>query len=206
MSSTYKTTNFIQPSTFEFSKQNLKKAQEILKKYPPQNIRSAVMPLLYLAQEQNDNWIPNAAMDYIANLLQITPMHVYEVAHFYTMFNKQPVGEYMIQVCRTTPCWLRGSDNIKNACEKKLGITCGQTTTDKKFTLVEVECLGACVNSPVVQVNNDYYEDLNQETMEKILDSLINGKKTKIGSQSGRLNSAPQGTITNSSSNKKKSS
>jgi len=193
MSLTHNSADFIQPTSFEFSKQNAKKAEEILKKYPTENKRSAVMPLLYLVQEQNNNWIPRAAMDYIAKLLEMTPMHVYEVANFYTMYNKEPVGENLIQVCRTTPCWLRGSDSIVELCKKKFNINIGETTEDKKFTLIEVECLGACVNGPVVQINNDYYEDLTPTRIENILDSIANNKKVKHGSQSNRLNSAPEG-------------
>ncbi|MDJ1257316.1 MAG: NADH-quinone oxidoreductase subunit NuoE [Candidatus Midichloria sp.] len=195
MSSIYKLIGFTQPTSFEFTKQNMKKVEEILKKYPNQNKRSAVMPLLHLAQEQNNNWVPKAAMDYIAKLLDLTPMQVYEVANFYTMYNKQPVGDNLIQVCRTTPCWLSGSNKITEICKKKLGIDIGETTNDKQFTLVEVECLGACVNAPVVQINNDYYEDLSPEKMDAVLESITNNRKIAHGSQSGRLNSAPEGWI-----------
>ena len=198
MSSLYKAVDFIQPASFEFTKQNMKKAELIIKKYPDSNKRSAVMPLLHLAQEQNNNWIPRAAMDYIATLLDMVPMQVYEVANFYTMYNKQPVGENLIQICRTTPCWLRGGDKIIETCKKKLNIDLGETSSDKKFTLIEVECLGACVNAPVVQINNDYYEDLNPERISRVLESISNNRKVDSGSQTNRLNSAPEGWSKNS--------
>jgi len=161
-----------QPDTFEFTAENLAKAKAAINKYPAGCQQSAVMPLLDLAQRQHHNWIPRAAMDYIANMLGMPPIKVYEVATFYTMYNKQPVGKNLLQVCRTTPCWLRGSDEVTTACKNKLGIEIGETTADNKFTLVEVECLGACVNAPVVQINDDYYENLTPEKMESILDGL----------------------------------
>ena len=172
MSSMFKECKFEQPKSFKFSAGNLKKANDYIKKYPAGKQRSAVMPLLYLVQEQHDNWIPLVAMDYIAELLDIPAIQVYEVANFYTMFNKQPVGKNLIQVCRTTPCMLRGAKDITQTCKKKLGIELGETTKDNKFTLVEVECLGACVNAPLVQINNDYHENLTPESMEKIIDKL----------------------------------
>lgn len=132
------------------------------------------MPLLYLVQEQNNNWIPIAAMDHIAEILNIPKMYVYEVANFYTMYNKKPVGTYVIQVCRTTPCWLSGSDDITNICKKELGIDIGETTKDNKFTLVEVECLGACTVAPMCQINDQYYENLNPEKIIKIIRELKN--------------------------------
>lgn len=166
-----------QPDSFEFTHTNLAKAKDIIAKYPTGCQQSAVMPLLDLAQRQHHNWIPRAAMDYIANLLEMPPIKVYEIATFYTMYNTQPVGKHLLQVCRTTPCWLRGSDGVTAACSKKLGIEVGQTTSDNNFTLAEVECLGACVNAPVMQINDDYYEDLTAEKIETILDDLVAGKK-----------------------------
>lgn len=157
---------------FKFSDENMIKAHEIIKKYPKGKEKSAVMPLLYLAQEQNENWIPTAAMDYVADLLSIPPMQVYEVANFYTMYNKKPVGKYLIQICRTTPCWLCGSNNIVKACKKELGIEIGETTEDKLFTLVEVECLGACTAAPMMQINDDYYENLTEEKVVEVLNKL----------------------------------
>jgi NADH-quinone oxidoreductase subunit E len=190
----FKQVEFEQPSKFEFSKENLKIAKDIIAKYPEGKQQSAVMPLLDLAQRQHNNWIPKAAMDVIADMLKIPAMRVYEVATFYTMYNKQPVGKNLIQVCRTTPCWLRGSDEVTRVCRKKLGIDVGETTKDGKFTLVEVECLGACVNAPVVQINDDYYEDLDAESMSTILDDLAKGQKPKIGSQKSRHTSEPEGS------------
>lgn len=176
---------------FEFNKANLKKAKEIIAKYPEGKQRSALLPLLDIAQRQNDNWLPVPVMDYVAEFLDLAPIRVYEVATFYTMFNTKPVGKNFIQVCRTTPCWLRGSDNITNACKNKLGIEIGETTEDGKFSLIEVECLGACVNAPMVQINDDYFEDLDEKLMVEIIDDLSAGKKIKIGSQTGRQCSAP---------------
>jgi len=176
---------------FQFSKENLKKAKEYIAKYPKGKQRSALMPLLWLAQKQNDNWLPQDALDYLADMLELPPIKVYEVATFYTMYNLQPVGKSHIQVCRTTPCWLRGSDDITNLCKKKLGIGVGETTKDGNFSLIEVECLGACVNAPMIQINDDYFEDLSSEAMEKIIDDLVEGNKVKIGSQTGRQCSAP---------------
>lgn len=157
---------------FEFTKDNLSIAEKIINKYPKGCQQSAVMPLLDIAQRQNSNWIPKAAMDYIANMLDMPPIKVYEIATFYSMYNKKPVGKNLIQVCRTTPCWLNNAEGIVKACSKKLGINVGETTKDKKFTLVEVECLGACVNAPVVQINDDYYENLTEEKIKSILDKL----------------------------------
>ena len=160
--------------SFSFSEKNMLRVHEIIKKYPHGKQRSAIMPLLYLVQEQNNNWIPIAAMDHIAEILNIPKMYVYEVANFYTMYNKKPVGTYVIQVCRTTPCWLSGSDDITNTCKKELGIDIGETTKDNKFTLVEVECLGACTVAPMCQINDQYYENLNPEKIIKIIRELKN--------------------------------
>ena len=193
MSSMFKQVDFEQPKEFHFTKSNLQKAEEIIAKYPEGKQQSAVMPLLDLAQRQHDNWIPYAAMELIGSMLGMPAIKVYEVATFYTMYNKQPVGQHLIQICRTTPCWLRGSDEITKACRKQLGIDVGETSRDGKFTVVEVECLGGCVNAPIVQINDDYYEDLSAENMHKILEDLAAGKKTKIGSYAGRHSSEPQG-------------
>lgn len=198
----FKEIEFTQPSEFQFTKENFTKAKEIIAKYPEGKQRSAVMPLLDLAQRQHDNWIPTAAMDVIADLLDIPRIKVYEVATFYTMYNKQPVGKNLIQICRTTPCWLRGSDDVTDVCKDKLGIDVGDTTKDMNFTVVEVECLGACVNAPVVQVNDDYYEDLDADSMAKIIDALSAGEKLTIGSQSGRHTSEPAGISVSASPKK----
>jgi NADH-quinone oxidoreductase E subunit len=186
----FKERQVAQPDNFEFSAENKKKIKQIIAKYPKGKQRSAVMPLLHLAQEQQ-GWLPRAAMIHIANLLDMPEIQVFEVATFYTQYNKQPVGKHLIQVCGTTPCWLRGSEQIIKACKNKLKISPGETTDDEEFTLVQVECLGACVNAPVVQINNDYYEDLTPEAMEDLIDKLAKGKKTKTGSQIGRQCSAP---------------
>jgi NADH-quinone oxidoreductase subunit E len=186
-----------QPKSFTFSSDNLKKAKEIIAKYPKGRQASAVIPLLYIAQrQQQGNWVTIAAMDKIADMLEMPYIRVYEVATFYTMFNLAPVGEYHIQLCRTTPCWLRGSDKIRKTCHKKLNIDIGETTPDGKFTLSEVECLGACVNAPVVQINDDFYEDLTPDLMEALIDDLHDGRQVEIGSQIGRKSSEPLGGIT----------
>jgi NADH-quinone oxidoreductase E subunit len=185
-----------QPANFEFTPENMEKAKKIIAKYPAGKQASALLPLLDLAQRQNDNWLPRAAMDHVAQVLEMPPMRVYEVATFYTMYNKEPVGKHLVQLCRTTPCWLRGSDGIQKACENKLGIHAGETTADGLFTLMEVECLGACANAPMVQINDDFYEDLTPQTMEAILDALARGEQPKTGSQTGRQTSSPAGERT----------
>ncbi|WP_410519848.1 NADH-quinone oxidoreductase subunit NuoE [Candidatus Mesenet endosymbiont of Agriotes lineatus] len=157
---------------FKFNSQNLKKAENTIKMYPECKQASAVMSLLYLAQDQCGGWIPQSAMTYIADFLKIPHIQVYEVANFYTMYNLSPVGKYLIQVCRTTPCWLCGSGDILNTCKRVLEIDVGETTEDNLFTLKEVECLGACTAAPVVQINNDYYENLTPDKMEEIIKEL----------------------------------
>lgn len=178
-----------QPKSFKFSAKNMQKIEEILAKYPSNQKASAVMPLLDLAQRQHNNWIPEAAMEEIGRLLDMPRIKVFEVATFYTMYNLAPVGEYLLQFCTTTPCWLCGSADIVKACEDHLKVNMGETTKDGKFTLVEVECLGACVNAPMIQVNDDYYEDLTPETMVALLRDLQEGKKVTTGSQTGRAGS-----------------
>ncbi|XGA09098.1 MAG: NADH-quinone oxidoreductase subunit NuoE [Wolbachia endosymbiont of Xenopsylla cheopis] len=159
---------------FKFNSQNKKKAEDTIKIYPEGKQASAVMSLLYLAQDQCGGWIPKSAMEYIADFLKIPHIQVYEVANFYTMYNLSPVGKYLIQVCRTTPCWLCGSEEILNTCKRVLKIDVGETTEDNLFTLKEVECLGACTAAPVVQINNDYYENLTPDKMEEIIEKLSN--------------------------------
>ncbi|MGE0251434.1 MAG: NADH-quinone oxidoreductase subunit NuoE [Dongiaceae bacterium] len=171
---------------FTFTPENKKRAEEIVANYPKGRQQSAILPLLDMAQRQNDNWLPKAAMDYVAEYLGLAPIRVYEVATFYSMFNLKPVGKHFVQVCTTTPCWLRGSSEIMDACHHKIG-------DDKNFSLVEVECLGACVNAPVVQINDDYYEDVTPQIMEQMIADLKAGKKLKPGSQTGRQGSAPEG-------------
>ena len=180
-----------QPESFEFTPENLERAKAHIAKYPPGRQASAVLPLLWIAQYQNEGWLPRAAMDYVAKVLEMAPIRVYEVATFYTMFNLRPVGRYLLQACSTTPCWLRGSDAVVEACERKLGIGIGGTTPDRLFTLVEVECLGACVNAPILQVNDDFYEDLDGPATEALLDALRGGKPPSPGSVIGRQGSEP---------------
>ncbi|MFM7621166.1 MAG: NADH-quinone oxidoreductase subunit NuoE [Alphaproteobacteria bacterium] len=169
--------------SFEFSDENKKKIEEILKKYPTDRKKSAVMPLLDLAQRQNYNWLSKSAIEQIAKILAMPEIKVYEIASFYTMYNLKPVGKYLLQFCKTTPCMLRGIDQILKDCEKKLGIKLDETTADGLFTLKEVECLGACVNAPIVQINDDYAEDLTSEKMMQILEDLKAGKEFKIAHQ-----------------------
>ena len=187
--------DFVQPASFAFSEASLAQAQKHIAKYPKGRQASAVMPLLWLAQYQ-EGWVSRVAMDVIAGMLDMAPIRVYEVATFYTMYSLKPKGTHLIQVCRTTPCWLRGSDGLTDLCKKKLGIDMHETTKDGKFTLMEVECLGACVNAPMVQINDDYYEDLTPETLSKVLDELAAGRQPKVGPQIDRLNSAPAGGMT----------
>ncbi|HKS89714.1 MAG TPA: NADH-quinone oxidoreductase subunit NuoE [Stellaceae bacterium] len=181
----------VQPEHFEFTPENLERAKAHIAKYPPGRQQSAVLPLLDLAQRQAGGWLPLTAMHHVAELLEMPRIRVYEVATFYTMLNLRPVGRYLLQACTTTPCWLRGSDDVVAACEKKLGIGIGGTTPDGLFTLVEVECLGACVNAPILQVNDDYYEDLDGPKTGQLLDALREGKPPPIGSVIGRRGSAP---------------
>jgi len=181
-----------QPATFAFSAESEAAARQAIAKYPQGRQQSAVMPLLYIVQHQ-EGWVPVAAMDVVAAMLGMPPIAVYEVATFYTMFNLEPVGTHLVQVCTTTPCMLRDSDGIVDACMKHLGIGWDQTTPDGKFTLKEVECLGACVNAPMVQINDDYYEDLTPESMVALLDALARGETPQRGPQNGRRASEPLG-------------
>jgi len=181
---------FEQPASFEFTPENLERARWHIAKYPPGRQQSAVLPLLDLAQRQSGGWLPRAAMDYIAGMLGMPRIRVYEVATFYTMLNLRPVGRYLLQACTTTPCWLRGSDQVVAACEKHLGIGMGGTTEDGMFTLVEVECVGACVNAPILQVNDDFYEDLDGPATEALIAALRAGPPPP-GSVIGRQGSAP---------------
>ncbi|MET0154591.1 MAG: NADH-quinone oxidoreductase subunit NuoE [Rickettsiales bacterium] len=174
---------------FAFTADNLARAEKICARYPEERRLSAMLPALDLAQRQHGGWLSLEALDYVAEFLRVPAIRVYEVATFYSMFNVQPVGKYFVQVCRTTPCWLRGSDAITHACKSHLGIELGDTTDDRLFTVVEVECLGACVNAPMVQINDDYYEDLTPESMRGLLDDIRAGKTPPCGSQTGRRSS-----------------
>jgi len=190
------------PNTpFEFNNENLKRCEVIIANYPEGHEAAAVIPLLDLAQRQHHGWLPISAMHKVAEMLKMPRMRVYEVATFYTMFNRDPVGKYFVQICTTTPCMLGGvgSDVILDAIKENLGIEPGHTTEDNMFTLLEVECLGACVNAPMVQINDDYYEDLTVDDMHKILNDLKAGKKPKAGPQSGqgfRFSSEPKNGLT----------
>ena len=181
---------FEQPKEFAFSKENMKLVEAHIAKYPKDRQASAVMPLLNIAQLQNGGWIPEAAMAEIARLLDMPRIKVYEVATFYTMYNLEPRGKHHLQFCTTTPCWLMGSADVVKACEKHLGISMGETTKDGMFTMSEVECLGACVNAPVIQRNgDDFYEDLTPANVIPVLEGLKAGKMPKHGSQTGRTTS-----------------
>ena len=168
----------------------------MIARYPDGRQASAVMPLLMLAQKQHDNWLPKVAMDVVAQMLDMAPMRVYEVATFYTMYNLAPVGRHLVELCTTTPCWLKGSDQIVDACQKHLGIRLGETTADGMFTLKEAECLGACVNAPMLQIDEHFYEDLTAENVVSLLNTLAAGQEPKTGSQTGRRSSEPASGLT----------
>ncbi len=181
-----------QPENFKFSSKSLNAAEKVISNYPKDKQQSAVMALLYIAQRQNDNWIPLSAMKYIAKMLKMPYIKVYEVATFYTMYNLAPVGEFFFQVCTTTPCMLRGAYDLVNVCKKRISKNESIVTNDGKLSWMEVECLGACVNAPMIQINNDYFEDLDQEKLEKIIDQIINNQKPIPGSYRGRSSAEPE--------------
>jgi NADH-quinone oxidoreductase subunit E len=188
-----------QPASFAFDAESEAQIPALIAKYPPGRQASAVLPLLYLVQHQmkrqtGSAWVPTAAMDEVARRLDMAPIRVYEVATFYTMFNLEPIGTWHLQVCTTTPCWLRGSDDVTAACRAETGIQgWGETSADGVFTMTEVECLGACVNAPVLQVNDDLYEDLDGATTKQLLEALRRDDPPKPGSVTGRQTSAPEG-------------
>ena len=187
-----------QPARFTYTAENEAKIAGIIAKYPKGREQSAVMPLLWMAQKQNQNWLPQAAMELVAKLCNMPVMRVHEVASFYTMFNLAPIGKHFIQCCTTTPCWLAGSDAVVKACRDTLGIEMGETTRDGMFTLREVECLGACANAPMVQIDSYdaselFYEDLNYDSTREIILALKRGEEPKVGSQTGRKSSEPLG-------------
>jgi len=182
-----------QPKSFKFTAENEKEIKRIIAKYPKGRQASAVMPLLDLAQRQHDNWIPMAAIEAIAVRLDMAEIRVLEVATFYTMFNLKPVGKYFLQACTTTPCWLRGSDEMMRCIKDRYGIASGQTSDCGRFSLLEVECLGACVNAPILQVNDDFYEDLDYQTTGALLGSLEADAPLPVGSVVGRSGSEASG-------------
>jgi NADH-quinone oxidoreductase subunit E len=182
----------VQPKSFKFSAANAKWAREQIDKYPKGKQASAVIPLLWRAQEQHDSWLPEPALRSVAEMLDMAYIRVFEVATFYTMFNLSPVGKYFVQLCGTTPCWLRGADDLKQVCRKVIGEQ-NHVTEDGMLSWLEVECLGSCTNAPMVQINKDYYEDLTAESFEKLLSDLREGKQVKPGPQNGRQFSCPEG-------------
>ena len=181
-----------QPDKFEFNSKNLELANRIIKNYPQGKQQSAVMALLYIAQRQNNNWIPLVAMKYIGKFLNIPYIKVYEVATFYSMYNLTPVGNYFVQVCTTTPCMIRGAYELVEACKQKISKNQNEISSDNKCSWTEVECLGACVNAPMMQINDDYFEDLDKEKTLKILDQILKGDTPKPGSYRGRINNEPE--------------
>jgi NADH-quinone oxidoreductase subunit E len=185
----------VQPASFAFTAANLSWAKDRIAKYPEGRQASAVIPLLWRAQEQSGGWLPQKAIEHVAGLLGMARIRVLEVATFYTMFNLAPVGKFHVQLCGTTPCMLRGSDELKKICQDRIGEQL-HVTADGKFSWIEVECLGACVNAPMAQINYDYYEDLDPASFEKILDALAAGRTPKPGPQTDRQLSAPVGGLT----------
>ena len=182
----------IQPELFEFNGENLIKAKNEIKKYPKERKASAVIALLYLAQNQNDNWIPLSAIKYISKMLELPYIKVYEVSTFYSMFNLSPVGKYFVQVCTTTPCMINGAKKITDVCKKHISQNQNELSKNKICSWTEVECLGACVGGPMMQINQDYFEDLDENNSEEIIKSILEDKLPKPGSLKNRKNTAPQ--------------
>ena len=185
-----------QPEKFEFNDKNIEIAKKMINNYPKGKQQSAVMSLLYLAQRQNNNWIPLAAMKYIAKFLNMPYIKVYEVATFYSMYNLSPVGKFFYQVCTTTPCMLRGAYKLVDVCKKKISNKENEISNDGDSSWMEVECLGACINAPMIQINDEYYEDLDEKKLENIIEQTIKGKTPKPGSYRGRVNSEPENNRT----------
>ena len=184
-----------QPASFDFTPENRAWCDAQIAKYPPGRQASAVIPLLWKAQAQHDYWLPKPAIEKVAEILDMPYIRVLEIATFYSMFNLAPVGKHFIQLCGTTPCMLRGAEDIKKVCEEKIGPQ-RQVRADGKFSWLEVECLGACCNAPMVQINDDYYEDLTPLNFARLIDDLAAGRPVHIGSQSGRVGSEPSGGLT----------
>ena len=189
---TIKRLDINQPETFSFSKKDNELIDKIIKNYPKDRKQSAVVPSLYIAQKRAGGWLPEKAISKVAEILEMPKMRVLEIATFYSMFNLKPTGDHFIQICGTTPCWLRGSDKIKKACVELVGKE-GEVSSDN-ISWLEVECLGACVNAPAVQINEDYYEDLNYENMIDLINNIKKKKAIKVGSQIGRVSSEPIST------------
>ena len=175
--------------SFVFDEKSNELAKIALAKYPDDRKQSAVMPFLDIAQRQNNNWLSQECIEYVADQLEIPFIKVWEVVTFYTMYNTQPVGKNFVQVCTTTPCWLRGSEHVVRACKEIISENPTEVSSDNLFSWMEVECLGACVNAPMVQINDDFYEDLNYESTKNLLLSLIDNKPLQVGSQIGRQGS-----------------
>ena len=186
------TVSNINSNTFEWSEENFSKVKTIIEKYPSGKQQSAVIPVLDLAQRQNEGWLTKNIIEKVAETLSMSFIRVMEVASFYSMFNLKPVGKNFIQICRTTPCWLRGSNKLLEVAKNVTGCNLGETSKDNKFTLVEVECLGACCNAPMIQINDDYYEDLTEENFKNLLLKLFENEKIYTGSQIGRQSSEPK--------------
>ncbi len=181
-----------QPENFEFNEKNIEVAKKIISNYPVGKQQSAVMALLYIAQRQNNNWIPLSAMKYVAKFLDMPYIKVYEVATFYSMYNLAPVGDHFFQVCTTTPCMLRGANKLVEICKNKISPNENEISNDGKMSWIEVECLGACVNAPMIQINDHYFEDLNETKIDKIIENIKQGQKIKPGSYKGRKSSEPE--------------
>jgi len=177
---------------FEWSEKNFNKINKIIKKYPPEKQQSAVIPILDIAQRQNDGWLSRQAIEKVAETLSMSFIRVLEIATFYSMYNLEPVGTYFVQICRTTPCWLRGSDKLVKVAKEITGCDIGLKSNDNIFTVAEVECLGACCNAPMVQINDNYYEDLDENNFKQLLLKLKNDSPVIIGSQIGRQSSEPR--------------
>ena len=191
--------DFVQPDHFAFDAESEAAIPPILAKYPAGKQASGVLPLLYLVQNQMERqtgsaWVPTAGMNEVARRLDMAPIRVYEVATFYLMFNLKPIGTWHLQVCTTTPCWLRGSDEVTSTCRSETGIQAfGETSADGMFTMTEVECIGACVNAPILQVDDDFYEDMDAARVKQLLAALRRGERPPAGSMIGRQTSAPEG-------------
>ena len=181
-----------QPENFEFNEKNIEVAKKVISNYPVGKQQSAVMALLYIAQRQNNNWIPLSAMKYVAKFLDMPYIKVYEVATFYSMYNLAPVGDHFFQVCTTTPCMLRGANKLVEICKNKISPNENEISNDGKMSWIEVECLGACVNAPMIQINDHYFEDLDETKIDKIIENIKQGQKIKPGSYKGRKSSEPE--------------